>query len=42
MRLDKEAYLFHIKDINEQTVIRKVLDKIEISISNHSLEMTDF
>ncbi|NLL82228.1 MAG: RNA-binding protein [Tissierellia bacterium] len=42
MRLDKEAYLFHIKDINEQAVIRKVLDKIEISISNHSLEMTDF
>ena len=42
MVIDKESYMSHIKDINKQITMRKVLDKIEISLFNHSLEITDF
>jgi RNA-binding protein YlmH len=42
MKLNKEEYISHIKDINKQIIMRKLLDKIEISINQHTIEYTDF
>lgn len=42
MNINKEAYISHIKEIDKQIEMRKILDKIQISLSNHIIEITDF
>ena len=42
MKINKEKYTSHIKDNDKLIDMRRVLDKIEIVINNHSLETTDF
>lgn len=42
MKLDKEKYIEHIRDKDQIINMRKVLDKIEISLNNHTLQSTDF
>lgn len=39
---DKEKYVFHINDKSQMLNMRKLLDKIEIVIDNHSIQNTDF
>lgn len=42
MKLDREKYILHIKDSEKLIVMRKLLDKIEIVLNNHTIECTDF
>lgn len=42
MRIDKELYTSHIRDNEKLIEMRKVLDKIENVLNNHSVEATDF
>lgn len=42
MRLDRDKYLLHIRDKDKIIDMRKVLDKIESVLNNHSEEATDF
>jgi len=42
MRIDKELYISHIKEDDKKLQMRKILDKIEKVINNHSIESTDF
>lgn len=39
---DKEKYVAHIKDKEQILNMRKVLDKIEIVLTHHSIQATDF
>lgn len=42
MKLDKDKYIYHINDNERIIEMRRILDKIEIVINNHSVESTDF
>lgn len=42
MRIDREKYTSHIKDNDKIIEMRKVIDKIELVLNNHSFESTDF
>mgnify|MGYP000155940191 CR=1 FL=1 len=42
MFIDKTALLEHVKDKEQHLVLRKVIDKLERVIENHSIEYTDF
>lgn len=42
MRIDKEIYTSHIRDNEKLIEMRKVLDKIENVLNNHTVESTDF
>lgn len=42
MGIDRESYISHITDIHKQNTMKRLLDKIEISLSNHTIESTSF
>lgn len=42
MFIDKEYYTSHILDHEKKIEMRKLLDKIEIVLNNHTIEATDF
>ncbi|SDZ16697.1 RNA-binding protein YlmH, contains S4-like domain [Proteiniborus ethanoligenes] len=42
MNIDKNLLIEHIKDAEQLLVMRKVIDKLERVVSNHSVEYTDF
>lgn len=42
MKINREAYIAHIKDKDKLLDMRKVIDKIEIVINSHVTESTDF
>lgn len=42
MKIDKEKYISHIKDQDKIIDMRRIIDKIEVVLSNHSNEFTDF
>lgn len=42
MKIDKEKYISHIKDYDKIIDMRRIIDKIEIVLNNHSNEFTDF
>lgn len=42
MKIDKEIYTSHIRDNEKLIEMRKVLDKIENVLNNHTVEATDF
>lgn len=42
LQLDKEKYLEHIKDKDQILNMRKLLDKIEIALNKHQVQITDF
>lgn len=42
MKIDKDKYISHIKDSDKIIDMRRVIDKIEIALNNHSCECTDF
>jgi RNA-binding protein YlmH len=42
MKINRESYISHIKDIDKQILMRKLIDKIEISKNKHTIEYTDF
>lgn len=42
MRLDREKFTSHIKDNEKVMEMRKLLDKIDIVLNNHTIESTDF
>lgn len=42
MKLDKSKYIEHINDEDQILTLRKVLDKLERVLNNHSSEYTDF
>lgn len=42
MIIDKTALLDHIKDKDQHLVLRRVIDKLERVVENHSIEYTDF
>lgn len=42
MLIDKDFYTKHIKNDEKKFEMRKLLDKIELVIKNHSIEITDF
>jgi len=42
MELDKEKFLEHIKDKNQILNMRKLLDKIEITLNKYQVQVTDF
>ncbi|WP_353096751.1 YlmH/Sll1252 family protein [Tissierella praeacuta] len=42
MKIDKDKYISHITDNDKVIDMRRVIDKIEIVLNNHSCESTDF
>lgn len=42
MKIDKDKYVSHIKDNEKLIDMRRIIDKIEIVLNNHSCESTDF
>jgi RNA-binding protein YlmH len=42
MKIDKDKYISHIKDNERIIEMRRILDKVEIVINNHTVESTDF
>lgn len=42
MKIDKDKYTSHIKDNDKIIDIRRIIDKVEIVMNNHSCESTDF
>lgn len=42
MKINKDSYISHIKDVDKQIEMRKLLDKIELSRNKHTIEYTDF
>lgn len=42
MRIDRDLYTSHIKDKDKQLEIRKIIDKLELVLNNHTIETTDF
>lgn len=42
MKIDKEKHITHVKDPEKIIIMRKIMDKIEIVINNHTYESTDF
>ncbi len=42
MKIDKDKYISHIKNSDKIIDMRRVIDKIEIALNNHSCECTDF
>lgn len=42
MKINKESYIYHIKDADKLIEMRKILDKIELSKNKHTIEYTDF
>lgn len=42
MKIDKEDYVKHIVDIEKKQLAKKLLDKIEKVLLNHTVESTDF
>ncbi len=42
MRIDRNKYISHIRDIDKQNLMKKVIDKIERVLNTHTSEITDF
>ncbi len=42
MRLDRNKYISHIKDIDKQQLMKRVIDKIEKVLNSYTIESTDF
>lgn len=42
MKIDKDKYVSHIKDNDKVIDMRRIIDKVEIVLNNHSCESTDF
>jgi RNA-binding protein YlmH len=42
MKIDREFYTSHIKDNEKLIEMRRILDKIENVLNNHTIETTDF
>lgn len=42
MKIDREKYTSHIKDNDKIIEMRRIIDKIEVVLTNHSFESTDF
>ncbi|MBU5426463.1 RNA-binding protein [Tissierella pigra] len=42
MKIDREKYTSHIKDNDKLIEMRRIIDKIEVVLNNHSFESTDF
>ena len=42
MKIDKDLYTSHIKNDDKRFEMRRLLDKIELALKNHSIESTDF
>lgn len=42
MKLERDIYIQHIKDLDKQLLMKRVIDKIEIVINNYTIESTDF
>lgn len=42
MKINKEKYISHIQDNDRIIEMRRILDKVEIVINNHTVESTDF
>ena len=42
MIIDRDLYTSHVKDKDKQLEIRKIIDKIELVLNNHTIETTDF
>lgn len=42
MKIDKDRYTSHIKDNDKVIDMRRIIDKVEIVLNNHSTEATDF
>ena len=42
MRINKELYTSHIVNTEKKLEMRKILDKVELVLKNHSIEYTDF
>ena len=42
MKINREKYTSHIKDNDKIIEMRRIIDKIEVVLNNHSFESTDF
>lgn len=42
MKIDRDKYTSHIRDNDKAMDMRRIIDKIEIVMNNHSFESTDF
>lgn len=42
MRLDRNKYISHIRDIDKQQLMKRIIDKIEKVLNSYTIESTDF